>query len=218
MTTRGPTLADVNARGIREALAGVRVAIPARVESYDASKQLVDAQPLIKDAYLTESGELKQELPGVVRNVPVIFPGASGFRVTFPVHRGDTVLLLFCDRSIDKWKSYGGEVAPSALHTHHLTDAVAIPGLHPSNAPSQGADPDVITIGSDGGSDDFAATAQRVLTELNKLKTAFDGHTHAFTPTGVTPGSGSGTPGVTLGAAASPSLSAPASATVKVRG
>lgn len=215
---RTPSLTQVISNAITGRLADVHTAIPAKVERYDATKQLVDATPLIKASHPLEDGEIETQALPTISNVPVVFPGGGGFRLTFPIQVGDTVLLVFSEASLDKWLQQGGTVDPLDTRRHHLADAIAIPGLHPFSAPSSGADTSVITIGSDSGSDDFAATAQRVLTELNKIKTAFDSHTHILTIGGVTPGVGAGTGTAAPPVAGITGLTAPASATVKVRG
>lgn len=148
---RTPTLAEVIRRALDARLADVRVALPARVEKYDAAKQVVDVLPLLQERAVGEDGaELVESLP-VVPNVPVVFPGAGGFRVTFPVQPGDTVLLVFSDRSLDVWQAKGGEVDPVDLRRHHLADAVAIPGLRDLAHPLASAPTDRLSLGKDGG-------------------------------------------------------------------
>ncbi len=147
-----PTLASVIRHAIDETVADLRVAMPARVERVDLGKGLVDAKPLVKD---------RVEIPGkagtqvisipVVTNVPVIWPGAGGMRVTFPIVPGDTVLLVFSDRSLDLWLAQGGEVDPLDPRRHALSDAVAIPGLRDFAHPWGGAASDGMTVGADGG-------------------------------------------------------------------
>lgn len=190
-------------------MAELRVSCPAKVVSWDASKQLADVKPLIKDIFEGEDGEVQHLSIPVITNVPVVFPGAGGMRITFPVAIGDTVHLVFCDRSIDAWLDQGGETAPVDQRRHHIADAVAYPGLHPNNAAWSGLEDGVVTLGSSTGASEFVATAQRVLTELNKIKTRFDEHTHVC-PAGTTTAY---TPPEYI-----PTLVAPASSTVKIKG
>ena len=172
----------------------LRVAIPARVESYDSARQAVNVLPLVEVPYTDEEGNEQFEALPVIPRVPVVFPGANGFRVTFPIVAGDTVLLVFADRSIDAWLDRGGLVEPTDARSHDLADAIAIPGLRSFRAPLSSAPTDAMTVGSDtgdavieidsgeiraGGSDALA-----MLSELNSLKDAFNSHTHP-TPSGV---------------------------------
>lgn len=149
--SRTPSLAEVIRLAIDNRLADVHVALPASVERYNPTLQLIDAKPLLRQMVEGEDGaEVSLSLP-VVTNVPVIFPGASGFRLTFPLAKGDVVLLVVSERSLDRWKTVGGEVNPVDLRTHHISDAVAIPGLHPNTKPWTGAAITHATIGKDGG-------------------------------------------------------------------
>lgn len=151
MPTRTPTLANVLRGAIEAQLARVHVSLPGRVERYDATKQLVDVKPLLQETVTDADGNETPESLPVICNVPVVFPGAGGFRLTFPVAIGDTVLLVFTDRSLDEWLARGGELEPAHLRRHHLSDAVALPGLHPFSAPWTGAAADGLTLGKDGG-------------------------------------------------------------------
>jgi len=105
----------------------MRVSLPARVEQYDETKQRADVKPLLNRRYA--DGE-EAELP-VIAGVPVVWPRSGGAALTMPVAKGDGVLLVFADRSIDRWLSDGGQVTPDDPRTHDLSDAVAIPGLVP---------------------------------------------------------------------------------------
>jgi hypothetical protein len=213
MPSSSPTLAQLLNRAKAELSAEVRVALPCSVERWDPSTNTVDVKPQVQETHETEDGSLVSRALPVLPSVPVIFPGAGGMRITFPIQAGDTGLAIFSDRSIDAWCSAGGDTAPVDQRRHHLSDAVFIPGLRPSSK-AWSSDPAVLTLGSDTGAADFVATAQRVLTELNKLKTAFDAHTHTVATTGTS----TAQTGTAAAPASSPALSSPASATVKVKG
>jgi hypothetical protein len=174
MSTNTPTLAQLLNRVKASVGAETRVAIPGVVTSYDATKQLADVSPQVSEPFELEDGTVEQRRLPVVPSVPVMFPGASGFRITYPIEKGDTGLLIFCDRSIDAWLARGGHTAPTDARRHHLSDAVFVPGLHPSNAPWTGADANVITIGLDSAAADFVALASKVTTQLEALKEAFE--------------------------------------------
>ena len=192
-------------------MAELRVSCPAKVVSWDASKQLADVKPLVKDIFEGEDGEVQHVSIPVITNVPVVFPGAGGMRITFPVAVGDTVHLVFCDRSIDAWLDQGGETSPTDQRRHHIADAVAYPGLHPNNAAWAGLEDGVVTVGSSTGASEFVATAQRVADALQTIKTL-------FTSWVVVPNDG----GAALKALATANLASwppsVASATVKIRG
>ena len=199
--SRSPTLQEVLERVRGAAGADVRVALPAKVVRYDATKRQVDAAPCVKEFYTDEDGARVAEALPVITSVPVCFPSSGGFSVTFPVSVGDYVLLVFSDLSLDKWLATGGVVDPSDDRRHALIDAVAIPGLQDfGHAVDASGASGCIEIGQDGGI--FQGVGLGA-----SLKTWLDGHTHASngaTPTPGTPGAGTDT------------MSPAASASVKV--
>lgn len=162
-TQRSPTLAGLLDAAVQRGLAGLRVSVPARVERYDPATQAVDVKPLVRDFYEGEDGSTQSESLPVVTNVPVLFPGAGGFRVTFPVARGDVVLLVFADRSLDVWKSKGGEVDPADPRRHHLSDAVAIPGLFDLRAGHEAHAENVVIGKADGARVELTPSGDVVL-------------------------------------------------------
>lgn len=63
-------------------------------------------------------------------NVPLLFPGGGGGRLSFPVAVGDGVLLVFVDRDMDDWLTSGQtNLPPRTNRLHSPSDAFAIPGL-----------------------------------------------------------------------------------------
>lgn len=123
----------------------LHVSIPAKVVRVELAKGLVDAQPLVKDVFDGQAVSVP-----VIPNVPVVWPGAGGYRLTFPIAAGDIVLLVFSDRSLDLWLEKGGEVDPEDPRRHALSDAIAIPGLRSFREPWTGAAEDAAVLGKDG--------------------------------------------------------------------
>ena len=126
-------------------------ALPGRVQSFDPVKQAADIEPLVHDTWEAEDGTNQTGPLPVIPSVPVCFPGSGGWRVTFPVAKGDTGLLVFCSRSIDRWLSEGGSVDPQDDRTHDLSDAVFVPGLTDFAHPIDPFKNDRMTIGKVGG-------------------------------------------------------------------
>lgn len=127
------TLPDAMRVAISRAIAGIHTCLPGKIEKYDHEKQMASVKPLIKKFYLDNKTE---SLPVIV-NVPVIFPRTANFSFTHPIEEGDLVLLLFCERSLEKYLAEGGEQEPGDRRKHDLTDAIAIPGLYPFSEPSE---------------------------------------------------------------------------------
>ena len=143
-----PDLSTVIEAAIKYHLGELNTSIPARILKYDETKQEAEVQPLIKRRY--KDGRVISRAP--ITGVPVIFPAAGGGIITFPVKVGDTVLLVFSQRSIDRWvRSEGGEVDPLDNRKHDISDAMAIPGLFTLNQALQ-SDPDNVIIKFSGAS------------------------------------------------------------------
>lgn len=203
-----PDLATVLRAATSASLKGVRVALPGRIESYDASTQQAVVQPLLLEGVFDEAGERQTERLPAIAGVPIVFPGAGGFRVTFPVAVGDTVLLVFSSSSIDRWLALGGEVDPQDDRRHHISDAIAIPGLRSFASPLGSAPTTSMSMGKDGGptieitgSEVHAggASALALLSELSSMVSTFNSHTHILALS-----SGTGTAAVPATAVSTP--------------
>lgn len=105
----------------------LRVSMPAIVEKYDYKKQTVDVRPVFQRQNL--DGQVA-DMP-IIRNVPVAFPRAGNSFLVFPIEKGHYVLLIFADRSLDKFLSNGGKSSPDDSRTHDVTDAIAFAGCYP---------------------------------------------------------------------------------------
>jgi len=130
-----PTLSEVINIGVDAKLFDLHTCLPGIVQKYDKAKNTVDVLPALKRKY--ESGELVN-LP-MVLNIPVAFPRGGKFSITHPIKAGDSVILVFAERSLDVWKNQGGVVDPQDNRKFNLTDAFAIPGGYPSTKPIAGA-------------------------------------------------------------------------------
>src|SRR5688572_20732449 len=107
MKIRQLTLAQVISRAIDVRLTDMHTNFPARVVRYDADSQQVDVQPLVQAVFEDEAGERRSEPLPIITSVPVVFPGAGGYRITFPIKAGDqdgdTVLIVCSEASLDVW-------------------------------------------------------------------------------------------------------------------
>lgn len=186
-----PTFPAAIASAIKAYLAGIHTCRPGVITEYRSGDQRATVQPLIRRGYRDESGDRQVEQLPAISDVPVMFLGGGGGRLTFPVAAGDTGLLFFSEASLDIWLATGNDVDPLDDRRHTLTDAVFLPGLYDfANAPSASGSAVVLSgpdvrLGSQNASS-FVALANLVLTELTKIATALTTHVHA----GVTPGAG----------------------------
>ena len=189
----------------------MHVAMIARVERYDAEKQVVDVQPQLKRRVQVMADErdadgesnrddnndgdtIHETLP-VIPNVPVLFPRAGGFFISFPIVRGDYVQLIFNDWPLDVWRQGDDPGDSLELHDNHgLHGAVAIPGVYPAAMALKNAHTQNLVLGNERGAqahffekhialgDEHAkepvALGGPVLDALNAIANAFNAHVH----------------------------------------
>ena len=167
--TRTPSLAEVINFALDQRLGDVRISMPGRVERWDPNKQLIDAQPLVKQHYEDEEGNTQTEALPLIPNVPVVYPSGGGFSLKFPLRRGDSVLLVFSASSLDRWLDGGGLVDPVDDYRHALADAVAIPGLHDFRHPLATPHVTALTVGRDGDPDEPAVCGDELHSFLTAL-------------------------------------------------
>lgn len=197
MSQEGVSLEDMLTGLVHAVFAKLMVSRPARVERYDETLQQVDVRPVFREPYVNADGERIIEPPALVQNVPLVWPGSAGGFLSFGLDVGDTVGLVYFDRSGDRWKSLGDEVDPVDVRRHHASDAWAIPGLHAFNSPLTGVSKTntVLSVRQGAqlllggpGATDGVARASLVETELANLWTAITSHTHTGPFTGSTSG------------------------------
>lgn len=122
--------------------AGIWTALPCVVDNYkpaDLGNGTVDVKPCIQARLQKPTGEFVWvDLPMLV-DCPVVFPGGGGFTLTFPIQRGDEILVVFSSRCIDAWYQLGSPAKESGdgiqtqpqldLRLHDLSDGFAIAGV-----------------------------------------------------------------------------------------
>lgn len=152
MTDREPSLADVLRQSIEHRLAGLHVCLPGEIVSYDAATQTASVRPTIKQVVRSFDGEEVTAYP-TIPSVPVAHPRAGDWFVHMPLTPGDTVILVFGERSLDQWRLLGGVQDPLDLRKHDLSDAIAIPGNLYSDARALvGVASTTLSLGRQGGS------------------------------------------------------------------
>jgi hypothetical protein len=116
----------------RTALAGlqsrIRTAMPGVVTAVDLGRQVLSVQPAIQGQQDSANGDTANVNLPLLVDVPICWPRAGGFAITFPIAPGDEVLVVFGDRCIDAWWQSGGVGVALEQRMHDLSDAFAIPG------------------------------------------------------------------------------------------
>lgn len=115
-----------------DALANLRVAIPAIIKEFDPDKQTVTVQVAIREkvAQMLPDGSkanVDKEITEL-RDVPVAFPRAGGYSLLMPIRKDDECLVIFCDRCIDGWWQNGGVQSQAESRSHDLSDGIALIG------------------------------------------------------------------------------------------
>lgn len=187
---RAPDASSSIERIIEHHLAELHTAMPGIVQKYDASKQLADVQPVFQRLFLDdEDAPQTYELP-VITDVPVAFPQGGGAYLTFPLAKGDRVLLVFSQRSLDAWKESDGktQMLPGETRRHHLSDAVALAGIATARNPIPNASSKDVVLGAASGQKVMLGTptaaqalalAQQCDARLSALESAAGSHTHS---------------------------------------
>lgn len=229
--TKAPELSEVLSAVISYVLAGLHTVQPGVIEKWDPKAQVADVQPLLKRTIIFEDGETEEEGLPLLKSVPVILgPRSSNYFMSIELNKGDNVLLIMNERSIDEYFATSNgrtQITPKDLRHHDLNDAVALPGSFPkslalSDDISKGATfgklhgaqvrvrdalVEITSNGATASMGGFVALAQLVASELSKIQTALNTHVHSGVTTG--PGtSGTAAPVYIPAAVASTNLKA----------
>jgi len=186
-------LAQVLTATFGSLMENVHTCLPGQIDTYDFKTQKATVKPLIKKVY--NDGDVL-ELP-ILTNVPIVFPRTKTSGITFPINRGDGVLLLFSERALERWYSTGKDSEPGDPRRFDLSDAIAVPGLFSFNQSNLASNNDDLQIHNDGqtitikksGDVEIGGSGLKALVTESFL-TAFDAHTHTVPivgPVGVTP-------------------------------
>ncbi len=189
-----PSLATVIRAAMESRLAEVHTMIPGSVISYDSTEQTASIQPMVKQrvpAVSEVDGYIYEQLP-VIHNVPVSFPQGGGSFIRWTLREGDKVALVFSEVDTSQFRNLDEQAEPGDDTRHGLSYPIAYPGFMGSSTPQGTAEDgemvieaeNTIKLGNDA--DEFIARADKVLSELQDVATAFNGHTHVYAPgTGV---------------------------------
>jgi len=108
-------------------LGDINCCLPAIIDSYDHNTCKAQVEiPLVKRF---RNGETTN-YPAFA-DVPVMFPTGSDCGIRYPLNKGDSGILLFADRAIDRYIQDGEVGVPDSRRKHAMSDAIFIPGLVP---------------------------------------------------------------------------------------
>jgi hypothetical protein len=139
-----PDLASVFNQRLQDLMSRFYCHLIGSILSFNATNQTASVQ--IKSTRLV--GDNVMEYPILV-DCPVIWLfGGTGF-LTFPIAVGDNCLVLFNDRNIDTWFTYGTMDVPNTGRTHSLSDGLILVGLNPVPSARSGYSTTDVQLGKD---------------------------------------------------------------------
>jgi len=106
--------------------AQIWTALPGIVSGVDLDKQTVSVQPSVQGSVSDAQGNVSNVNLPVLVDVPIVWPRAGGFALTFPIKAGDEVLVVFSSRCIDSWWQSGGVGVAAEARMHDLSDGFAV--------------------------------------------------------------------------------------------
>ena len=115
--------------------AQIWTALPGVVAAVNLAAQTLSVQPTVQGSVASPDGAKQLVNLPLLVDVPIVWPRAGGFALTFPITAGDEVLVVFASRCIDSWWQSGGIGAPAEARMHDLSDGFAI--LAPTSQPKK---------------------------------------------------------------------------------
>lgn len=193
-----PSLATLIREAIESHMLDVHTALPCRIETFDATTQRANVKPEVKRVVRQADGTRVAESLPVIPDVPVMFFSGGGFFISLPLQPGDTGMLVFCESSIDAWRSQNQDVDPADARRHGLSGAVFVPGLRVRNDSLGTTETDKLAIarlGSSAGLDvsntgvrigrifasEGIGLGDTIKSHFDALKTWLDAHVHVET-------------------------------------
>lgn len=155
--------------------------LPGRIHSI-SGKRKASIEILIQEVEETRLGRTVKPFP-LINEVPIIMLGRGGAYIEWAPQVGDTVIVLFCNRSTDRYHQTGGLVDPDDVRMHDFDDAIALPVADFDFAHVSSANPQIKFTGSTieaGGVAPLALNADlsTVIAKVNALIAVHNTHGH----------------------------------------
>jgi hypothetical protein len=151
MSLETPTLTALLEHQIGTSLSNVHTTEIGIVQSYDPITRTCVAVPVMKRPVLQEEGDYEAQERPALSDVPVIFPAAGPYRITWPLSYGDSVLLVHTMIHAGAFLASGQPgIEPDVTTMHAPGSTWAIPGVVPTLQVTPGA-LSGITLEKEGG-------------------------------------------------------------------
>lgn len=172
----------------------VWTSMPGIIQSINLTKMSCVVQLAIQGTMTDEQGNSQNVNISPLVDCPLVFPSCGDFIITFPLKKGDEVLMHFASRCIDSWWQSGGfSNQPIELRMHDLSDGFATPGPKSiPNVPGSISTTDIeirnkagtvylsLTNGGKIGFQNATGSLKSVLTDFESLLSTFMGVLAAF--------------------------------------
>lgn len=126
-------------------------ALPGIVTAVNLAAMTVEVQPTVQGKQKDDTGKITNVNMPVCPDVPICFPSAGGYTLTFPVKVGDECLIIFSSRSIDPWHQSGGVNPQIESRMHDLSDGFAIIGPKSAGKVLSNISADSVQLRNDAG-------------------------------------------------------------------
>lgn len=130
---RGITLARVLKLAAHAHDLGFNVCGPARVQAWDSTRRRVDVVPQILTVVrgnTPATADVETPLgPMVLTQLPYLQIGGALGRVSIPIAVGDPGVVIYADRSLERYKIAGVPDAPQDARAHSKADGIFLHGL-----------------------------------------------------------------------------------------
>lgn len=143
---------QVIAEAIRANRLELHTMLPGRIVSYTKVDQRASIQIEIQREHQDDQGVTTTLSVPLLEDVPVVFPGAGGWSMIFPVKVGDKCLVQFCERDLRGWLTEGQEIPPGENRTHSYSDAVCHVGIRTQDNAIPNPPNNTVVLTDDGGS------------------------------------------------------------------
>lgn len=128
-----PKMTDVLAELKEDIIKTINCVKVCTIESYDPATQRATVVVNIKQV-VGQNPDVLVDFPLLV-DVPAYVPGGGGAHISHPITKGDTGIVVFNDRDIEKYLETGGPKKPNTFRKHDLNDGLVIVGFrHNQNA------------------------------------------------------------------------------------
>jgi hypothetical protein len=124
----------------------------------------VQTQPAIKYKQTMPDETVQDKDMPILQDVPICHLGGGGVVLTFPIAKGDEVLLNHAARPIDTWFQSGGSQPQIDARMHHMSDAIAVPGLWSQPRKIQGVSTTSVQLRTTGGTTTRDASGKTTFT------------------------------------------------------